>query len=185
MGKVKIGSGSSKSEAKPKEESLGEKIVAGLSEAAVADMLNKHTEELMIRLQKLEKHTPLAPILPPPCQCKCEKAKPDHRLRRYVTRSRKLTKKDLALLDEKIYASDIKRVKLEAKSEQHQIRLDNQESEMAKIQHHLELIEQELKVKPLNVKTEKVIERFDHRLVLFNLILLFLNALFLMHILSN
>lgn len=185
MGKVKIGSGS-KSEVKPKEKSLGESLVSGLSDALVSEMLNKHKKELMDRLHKLEsKPEPLATMAAPACQCKCEKAKPDHRLRQYVTKSRKLTKKSIIALDSKLFLSDAKRIKLEAKSEQHQIRLDNQEREMSKIQHHLDLIEQELKVKPLNVKTEKIIERFDHRLVLFNLILLFLNALFLMHILSN
>lgn len=61
------------------------------------------------------------------------------------------------------------------------IRLDREQS---KIIHQLELIEQEMKVKPVHIKETKVVERFDHRLVIFNLALLFANICLFLKIIN-
>ncbi len=53
------------------------------------------------------------------------------------------------------------------------------EKRLAKLEHHVELLEQAIKVKPVNIKREIVRETFDHRLVLLNIILLFLNIILL------
>lgn len=54
------------------------------------------------------------------------------------------------------------------------------EKEHSGLTHHIELIEQELKVKPVHIKETKTIERFDHRLLIINLVLIFLNIILLL-----
>lgn len=54
------------------------------------------------------------------------------------------------------------------------------EKEHAGFTYHLELIEQEIKVKPVHIKETKTIERFDHRLLVINLVLIFLNIILLL-----
>ena len=54
------------------------------------------------------------------------------------------------------------------------------EKRIQQLEHQIELIEQDLKVKPVHIKRETVLERFDHRLVIINLVLIFLNIIFLM-----
>jgi hypothetical protein len=55
------------------------------------------------------------------------------------------------------------------------------ESRISQAEERLELFEQALKVKPVNIKREVVRETFDHRLVIFNLVLLFLNIVLLFY----
>lgn len=51
--------------------------------------------------------------------------------------------------------------------------------EQDKLSIQLELIEQELKIKPVHIKETKITERFDHRLLIINLVLVFLNIILL------
>lgn len=124
------------------------------------------------------------------CQCKCEKSKPDYKLRKYAVGVRKemldllrdeslsireLQSERIGELAQSIDALDANLNGMSYKSD-----IAGLEKELSKIKHNIDLIEQDLKVKPLNIKTEKVIERFDHRLLIFNLILVFLNIIFLL-----
>lgn len=124
------------------------------------------------------------------CQCKCEKAKPDYKLRKYAVAVRKemlhlLRLEGLSIrelqserMGELARSLDMLHSNLNGMSDKPD--LSPLHKEIATIKHNIDLIEQDLKVKPLNIKTEKVIERFDHRLLIFNLILVFLNIIFLM-----
>lgn len=125
--------------------------------------------------------------------------KPDYRLRKYAAGLRKeldhkaehksldllnirldVQKKNIQDLGQSVDALHADLNGLDTKSEV--IKLEKQ---ISKLDHHLELIEQELKVKPVSIKTERVIERFDHRLTLATILMLVINAFLVMHILSN
>jgi hypothetical protein len=126
------------------------------------------------------------------CQCKCEKAKPDTKLRNYAKALRKelLNKaenKSIELLNKRM---DLQAIDLDSVVEDINALHDKSdilklEKELIKVNHHLDLIDQDLKVKPVSIKTEKVVHTFDHKLVLFNILMLFLNVVFLLQILSN
>lgn len=169
----------------PKENSLGKELIRGVNEAVVADMLNEHTKNLMIRIHKLETKD-LS------CQCKCEKAKPDTRLRRYVKAIRKelLDKAEsgsISLLNKRmdVQAQNLDAIVEDVNGLHDKSDILKLEKELLKINHQIDLIEQDMKIKPISIKTEKVIHTFDHKLVLFNILMLFLNVVFVLQILSN
>ncbi len=54
------------------------------------------------------------------------------------------------------------------------------EARIQKAEHQIELLEQAMKVKPVNIKREVIRESFDHRLLLFNVLILFINIFLLL-----
>jgi hypothetical protein len=140
--------------------------------------------------------------VPSMCQCKCEKAKPDTKLRNYAKALRKendKTQQLCSILFEKadeteqgfieahnqILSLESKLESLSSFSKVQNQDVQRLSKEQDKLTHHLELIDEDLKVKPVSIKTEKVIHTFDHKLVVFNILMLFLNVVFLLQILSK
>lgn len=106
----------------------------------------------------------------------------DLRVRRYAKALRKelnecAKNQSISLLNKRMDLQHETAGKFHAIQKADMLRLENEQS---KLTHQLELIEQELKVKPVHIKETKTIERFDHRLVIFNIVLLFLNIILLL-----
>lgn len=111
----------------------------------------------------------------------------DKRARKYIKAVRKQSKKmdDFLLVKlvnlQKANEELLEKQKLAEKFiKTHNADLVKLEKEHSGLTHHIELIEQELKVKPVHIKETKTIERFDHRLLIINLVLIFLNIILLL-----
>lgn len=136
---------------------------------------HKMTFELLAKAEKQESV----------CQCSPapeQKSMQDKRVRKYVKAIRKELKdcaknSSISLLNKRMDIHSETAGKHQAVLSADMIRLDREQS---KIIHQLELIEEELKIKPVHIKETKVVERFDHRLVIFNLVLLLANICLLL-----
>lgn len=185
MGKVKIGKPSQKLE-KMIEKITPENIHTGsaLESAFTKEEMMEVAEKVMERhkmtfeqLAQAKKQESLCQCSPAPKQLPIQ----DKRARQYAKAIRKellncTQSSSISLLNKRIDLQHETASKFHSVQQADMIRL---ESDQAKLVHQLELIEQEIKVKPVHIKETKTLERFDHRLVIFNLVLLFLNIILL------
>lgn len=190
MGKVKI-------TVNPEQESKEStnSLITSLQEAVVAEDINDRIAEVTknhvnARIDQLIKYTV-------PCQCKPQKL--DKRLRKYARAVRKQlhAKADVKSLDLVSARIDLQSERLKDLAQSldavganvdglhDKSDITQLEKEIYLLKHHIELIEQEMKVKPVNIKKETILERFDHRLTLMTILMLFINAFLVMHILTN
>jgi len=182
MGKVRIG--------KPKSNELIEKITPeNIHTGSPVESAFSKEEILAVAEGVMQRHKMAFELLAEAekqekmCQCispKQEKLQ-DKRARHYAKAIRKelsecAKSSSISLLNKRMDLQHETAGKFQAVQRADMIRL---ESEQSKLSHQLDLIEQELKVKPVHIKETKTLERFDHRLVIFNLVLLFLNIILL------
>lgn len=111
----------------------------------------------------------------------------DKRARKYIKAVRKQSKKMDDFLLAKLVNLQKSNEELLEKQKLAEKFIKTQNSDLVKLEkehfgltHQIELIEQELKVKPVHIKETKTIERFDHRLLIINLVLIFLNIILLL-----
>lgn len=194
MGKVKIGKGNnSKIELKERPLDIAINPEQEHKNPHTGSSFDSFVEQEKIEIQSLpreviiEKHTLV------------EKQKLDKRLRKYARAVRKqlhskveiksldLVNARLDLQSERIkdLAQSLDAVSANVDGLHDKSDVVSLEKELNLVKHHIELIEQEMKVKPVNIKKETIVERFDHRLTLMTILMLFINAFLVMHILTN
>lgn len=194
MGKVKIGKGNnSKIELKERPLDIAINPEQEHKNPHTGSSFDSFIEREKIEIQSIpreviiEKHTLV------------EKQKLDKRLRKYARAVRKqlhskaeiksldLVNARLDLQSERIkdLAQSLDKIHADLEGSKRELEIARLEKQTNKLEHQIELIEQELKVKPVSIKKEVVVERFDHRLTLMTILMLFINAFLVMHILTN